>query len=210
MKNKKYKSQNGISLLEVMVAIVITALGILGIIGLQVRTLIDNTSGNHRAVSIRLIEELSERIYLNPYSIASSTYQAYLVDWIQGDETPSEKILLQCAATSDGCTPDQLAAGDIQRWKALVAHSLPGGDASIFQPVSSNPEDHRLLGVMISWDASQKAQDISNIFSTQISDSETITCPDGKICHLQYIPVARRCLAHNISGSEKIFCPNES
>ena len=53
--------QRGISLIESLVAIVVMALGILGILGVQMRTLADTQSGVRRAQAIRLIEDLSER-----------------------------------------------------------------------------------------------------------------------------------------------------
>lgn len=59
---------NGFTLIETLVATVITALGVLGILGLQMRTLADNQSGVRRAQAIRLIEDLSERTHANPNS----------------------------------------------------------------------------------------------------------------------------------------------
>ena len=58
--------QRGFSLIESLVAVVVMALGILGILGVQMRTLADTQTGVRRAQAIRLIEDLSERIKLNP------------------------------------------------------------------------------------------------------------------------------------------------
>ena len=49
--------QRGISLIESLVAIVVMALGILGILGVQMRTLADTQTGVRRAHAIRLIED---------------------------------------------------------------------------------------------------------------------------------------------------------
>ena len=58
--------QRGITLIESLVAIVIMALGILGILGVQMRTLADTQTGVRRAQAVRLIEDLSERIQVSP------------------------------------------------------------------------------------------------------------------------------------------------
>ena len=58
----KNKHQRGIALIESLVAIVITALGILGILGVQMRTLADTSTTVRRAQAIRLIEDLGERM----------------------------------------------------------------------------------------------------------------------------------------------------
>ena len=46
MKNFKKNTQRGFSLIEALVSIVILALGILGILGVQMRTLADTQTGS--------------------------------------------------------------------------------------------------------------------------------------------------------------------
>ena len=60
------KHQRGMTLIESVVAIVVAALGILGVVGTQVRTLADTQTTVRRAQAVRLIEELSERMQINP------------------------------------------------------------------------------------------------------------------------------------------------
>ena len=74
--------QRGISLIESLVAIVVMALGILGILGVQMRTLADTQTGVRRAQAIRLIEDLSERVKSQPNGLG--VMDAYVRDW---DET---------------------------------------------------------------------------------------------------------------------------
>ena len=49
------KRQHGISLIESLIALIVTALGILGVVGVQMRTLTDTSSTVRRAQAIRLI-----------------------------------------------------------------------------------------------------------------------------------------------------------
>ena len=55
MSNTK-SQQHGITLLESLIAIVIAALGVIGIIGVQLRTLTDAQNTVRREQAIRLIE----------------------------------------------------------------------------------------------------------------------------------------------------------
>lgn len=60
------RRQQGLTLLESLVAIVVLALGVLGMLGVQMRTLAETQTGVRRAQAVRLIEDLSERIKSNP------------------------------------------------------------------------------------------------------------------------------------------------
>ena len=50
---------------------VVMALGLLGVVGVQMRTLADTQTGVRRAQAIRLIEDLSERAKVNPSALAN-------------------------------------------------------------------------------------------------------------------------------------------
>jgi type IV pilus assembly protein PilV len=71
--------QRGITLLESLIAIVVAALGILGILGVQMRTLTDTQTSMRRAQAIRLIEDLSERMKVNPNAL--SGINTYVTGW---------------------------------------------------------------------------------------------------------------------------------
>jgi type IV pilus assembly protein PilV len=197
-------SQRGFSLIEAMVAIVVMALGILGILGVQLRTLTDTQTGVRRAQAIRLIEDLSERTKSNPDAIGNAS--AYVSNWGATLSTPKDcSIASGFPATS--CTPAELAAYDKDRWLRSVRAALPLGDAAIF--VSSS--DTRELGVMIAWRANERGDSATDsaytaVFAPANTGGAAITCPAGKICHLQYIRLTQRCLPDTASSST-VYCP---
>lgn len=67
----KNKLESGFALIESLIAIVVVALGILGILGVQMRTLADTQTGVRRAQAICLIEDLSERLKVNPNALGN-------------------------------------------------------------------------------------------------------------------------------------------
>ena len=143
--------QHGITLIESLIAIVIAALGILGILGVQMRTLTDTQTTVRRAQAIRLIEDLSERMKVNPNALAD--LKAYTSDF------SNQPAIGDCQTKA--CTHTQLAAYDLGLWKQNVSNTLPLGQANIFlAPGESVDANRRQLGVMISWRENER--DISN------------------------------------------------
>lgn len=201
MKNTPQKYQNGITLIESLVAIVVMALGILGILGVQMRTLSDTQNGVRRAQAIRLVEDLSERMKVNPSS--SKHYNNYLLGW--GASTSA----VDCTLAK--CTSENLAKSDLHEWKTSLQNTLPLSDASIFsigdETVASNK---RQLGVMISWRENEKDSSTGSIFKIDAATTGSTSCPSNSVCHLQYIQVASRCATYSVGGTTPLdFCPGE-
>lgn len=208
---KSQISQNGFSMIESLVAIVITALGILGILGVQMRTLSDAQNGVRRAQAIRLIEDLSERIKVNPTALSAAVMANYRV------ATPGPIATFPACATA--CTPAQLAQHDIARWKQQVINTLPGGDAVVFASADEvDVNNQRQLGVMVSWTLKENRKETDSgadyaayiaPFATAGTGAAAVTCPANRICHLQYIQVVGRCQLDTAGGAASIttWCP---
>jgi len=211
------KHQRGIALIESLVAIVITALGILGILGVQMRTLSDTSTTVRRAQAVRLIEDLGERMKVNPNALADlATYvTAFSVEPTVGS----------CAT---GCDHTQLATYDLAVWKKTVKDTLPLSQASIFIPPAEAEGavpagQGRQLGVMIAWRENEKDNSAAykdDIDATKVraadgtlsvgggTDKTKNACPDNYTCHLQYIPVAGRCAPYAPGGgTATYYCP---
>lgn len=208
-------NSHGFALIESLVAIVIMALGILGILGVQMRTLSDTQNGVRRAQAIRLIENLSERLKVNPNPLSPTVLANYQVTAPGPMASPPP-----CSAA---CTPAQLALHDIGIWKQQVINTLPGGDAVVFVAGDeTDANNRRQLGVLISWQLKEKVtnNNIAEITaltapfitsnSTAITGATTsVSCPASKICHLQYIQVVGRCMQDKSSGpaAPMTWCP---
>ena len=194
-----YRLQRGITLIESLVAILVMAIGILGILGLQIRTLTDTQAGVRRAQAIRLIEDLGERLQNNPDALGNlSAYTA----------TPTASD--DCA--SSACAPDKLATYDIKQWRTSVTNALPGSQAIVFIP-QGGP---RQLGVLIGWNENRYDKNNSQDYSAlttplKVSGTDSagaaVNCPADLICHLQYIQPTQRCTPWAL-GSGALYCPN--
>lgn len=189
------RRQRGISLIESLVALLVAALGILGVVGVQMRTLADTQTGLRRAQAIRLIEDLSERTRVNPNALASISSYASAMGGAP-DTVPS------CA---DGCDIAALAARDVADWKQAVAQQLPGGQAAIFVAPSEATGNERQLGVLIAWRENERADADADYLAAIDTGSSDCPTDEGFTCHLQYIPVGARCAIND--NNQGVRCP---
>ena len=205
--------QHGISLIESLVAIVVMALGILGILGMQVRTLTDTSTTVRRAQAIHFIQDLSERTKVNPNALGNSA--SYV---IAAGPLPTPRNWPDCDTTA--CKTEDLAASDVRQWKQSVLASMPAADAIVFQVSDETvANNRRQLGVLISWRENERADGTKAendaykspfvISGAVDSDGNAISCPGDSICHLQYIQLIARCTPYLLGGpaSSIDVCP---
>ena len=126
-------SGNGFSLIEVLVALVILSVGMLGVLTLQVKGLQFSQSARISTNAILAASDMADRIRANPTAGAS-----YTVDFGGGlSAQPPEP---QCADLPNNplpddatCTSAQLAAFDIWLWKEALESDtgIPEGEGAI-------------------------------------------------------------------------------
>ncbi|MBD3648543.1 MAG: type IV pilus modification protein PilV [Pseudomonadales bacterium] len=102
------KRQEGFSLIELLVAVVIMAVGILGIAGLQVVALQQNRSALLRAEATMLANDIMDRIRVN----TDITYGTLI------DAAPADPV--NCKNTE--CNRAEMADYDIAVWKCSINH----------------------------------------------------------------------------------------
>lgn len=107
----------GTGLIEVMVTVVVLAIGLLGIAALQVQSKRSNFEAIQRTTATMLAHAIIERMRANP-----SVLGTYLTE---GDEVGGETITVEpspkCStADGDACSPSQLALHDIWEWEQAV------------------------------------------------------------------------------------------
>lgn len=194
------RRERGATLLEVLVAMVVMALGLLGILGVQMRTLADTQTSVRRAQAIRLIEDLSERVHLNPDALNPAVAANYVI-------TGWDAVATAPAGCGAGCTPAALATEDQRRWLQSV-RSQRGFDAQVFlaSDEAAATGNRRQLGVMIAWRENERTQDPDYVdVFRNAAKSGTIECKADSICHLQFIPLTARCVPDTLSGGQ-VFC----
>jgi len=123
----------GFTLLEVLIAIVVVAFGLLGLAGLQVFALKNNQSASLRVAAANLTTDIIDRMKANYIGVINNDYNRPLTSSYTSVEAT-------CATT--GCAPAALARNDLREWQQRVAASLPGGIGIVC--LDKNPNDASL------------------------------------------------------------------
>lgn len=116
----------GFTLIEVLVALVILAVGLLGIAALYVDSLRASRTALLRTQAIAIASDLADRIRANRDACTAASC-AYI-----GVFTGTEgRVPIGSCETTVGCLPEQLAANDITRWSQGAATLLPGFSGAV-------------------------------------------------------------------------------
>lgn len=133
----KSKKQFGASMLEVMVALLIMSLGLLGMAGLQAATAKYRINVESHAVVSQLVADFAERVRINPEaagpsfdpSMGSSSSLYTLIDTWSNQIEESLSISKNCE--DEECTSAERAEYDMVKWRMRVRDSLPQGNALV-------------------------------------------------------------------------------
>lgn len=112
----------GFTLVEVLVALVVLAVGLLGIAVLIVGGLRGSRLALERTQAANLVGDMLERIRAN--AAAGNAYDTV-------DGTPDPRLEPACERGDGGCEPAVMAGHDLARWLDAVARSLPGGTGTV-------------------------------------------------------------------------------
>lgn len=126
------KHQAGVTLVEVLVSMVIMALGLVSLAALQNFTLRYQLGSVHRAQLSGLLSDYAERVRSNlgqAPGIALSTSDPdasylFIKDW--GAQKAEPVVTTSCAGGST-CSDIELVKADMQEWRSRVRRELPRG-----------------------------------------------------------------------------------
>lgn len=112
-------AQTGFTLVEVLVALVILSVGLLGLAGLHLNGLRNNESAYLRSQATLQAYDMVDRMRANLAGLEAGGYNA-----ITGPVSDPGCI-------SAGCTPLQIAAYDAFQWNTANAGLLPSGSGTV-------------------------------------------------------------------------------
>ena len=132
--SRKNQSHSGFSLVEVLIALVIMSVGMLGIAGLYVESMQAGRTSSFRHNAVTIASDVADRIRANP--AGGVDYEG-----VGGNNN--------CVLGNVDCNPAQMAANDIDLWKTQAGATLPNGDVTITFDDTVNPPEYRIV---VSWD----------------------------------------------------------
>jgi len=128
----------GFTLIEVLIAMLVLAVGLLGLAGLQATSLRNNQSAYNRSQATQLTYDLADRMRANfteANKLAASVY-------ITTDPTAAAERPCNGAP---GCNPQLMAENDLFEWNRTVTTTLPSGAGTIVEAAG-------VFTITINWD----------------------------------------------------------
>lgn len=108
-------AQSGFTLIEILVAVLVLSVGILGLVGLESFSMQNNRTAHLRSQASILAYELADRIRANPGVDYSSL-------------APADNGCRSFSGTATSCTPQEIGSQDLFDWQQQVGRSLPIAD----------------------------------------------------------------------------------
>ena len=130
-------NQDGFTLLEVLIALLVLSIGLLGLAALQTVGLRSNQMGTMRTIAVQSVYDMTDRMRANPLGMGFTkdpvtsirTYDApdeYLIDI--SDLRTAAALIVDC--DTNACSTTEMADYDLKQWRDRV-ESLPNGMSSI-------------------------------------------------------------------------------
>jgi type IV pilus assembly protein PilV len=134
------KSQNGFTMVETLVALVVLAIGMLGIAALYLNSLQAGRTAIYRTQAVNLAADLADRIRTNRAAIAG-----------YGNVYTDVFVPVAACSTTAGCTAGELATSDLSRWKADIAQLLPNGQGQVVVTPFVAPGEPNSYVITVQW-----------------------------------------------------------
>jgi type IV pilus assembly protein PilV len=131
--------QQGVRMIESLIALVIISIGLLGIAALQLNSMQQSASAHWHSQAVWISYEITDRISANSTADNAATFTRY-----SGIDT-SNDYAMDCQ--SNACNSDQIVTADAADWSALVS-TLPNGRGVI----QTSQNDPNALVISVMWD----------------------------------------------------------
>lgn len=110
----------GFTMIEVLVALAVLAVGLLGIAALYLDSLRAGRTAIYRTQAVNVAADLADRIRAN--RAVPVNYETAIGDAVMS---------VPACDSAAGCTRAEMAQNDLAEWKAQLAALLPNGDGSV-------------------------------------------------------------------------------
>lgn len=147
----------GFTLVELLVALAVLSIGMLGVAKLFVVTLQGNASATSRLYAVNLATDLADRIRAN--RTAGAAYAG----------AGADNNCVGGAVGAVTCTPAQMAATDLFLWQQQVAATWPAGASTATVAFAAGlPNTPNTYTITINWQEQGTGQQLSYALNVQI------------------------------------------
>ncbi len=201
---RNLRRQGGLTLMEVLVSMLVMALGMLGIAALQTTTMRYQLGSTERSAISGLLADYAERVRVNltqaPGVLATGT-SPYLIPGNWGDlSIQSITIDADCGDAHVTCSAADLARYDREVWQKSVREKLPNGAAVISGSARTG------MTVTFMWQDKDFNQRVNNatLGTSVLSTRTSATCPSTPTTGIEQ----QTCCPASVAAPAGVRCAN--
>lgn len=146
-----FKQNSGFALIEVLVALIVMVVGIIGLLRLQAEGLKNSHSTYLKSQVVSLIDDMADRMRANETGLNNNRYNN--VDTSTVSTNPGYDCMTSFSGTSfaNRCNGQELANYDIYAWGKALSAKLPVGQGTVVcnDVICTNNSNHTIT---VSWD----------------------------------------------------------
>lgn len=181
------RSQKGASMIEVLVALLIVSLGLLGIGGISAATFGYNKAAQLRLTGLSLVNDYADRARLNVYGYDLGNYAIALADAVPSSEDVEDArgalVVNEAVAATAAANVAQF---DRELFQRMVADRLPQGRAIV---VTNPTVNARNFDVWLLWQEPQTDLGDSLFLAGQFNCPDNLSEEDQAIYSCMYFKV---------------------
>ncbi len=125
---------HGTSMVEVLVAMVVMVVGLLGAAGMQVNSMRSHHDAYERTIALHQVSDMADRMRANMPGVAAGFY-------LNNNPLPQN-----CNGVAANCTAQEMANFDLDNWNINNARLLPGAVGAV-----APPDANGLFAITLTW-----------------------------------------------------------
>lgn len=183
----RHPSQRGATLIEVLVTMLVVAVGLFGVAGLQLASVKFQQTSTLRSQALVQADFITEKMRVNNSLFRAANLPAALLVPAQAYLAPNEYDAANALPADPGCglngqpvcTAAQAAQRDLLEWRQSLARDLPGGRGSIFPVVNGGVTEPNARRLVVMWreKAQVETNNLAGQAAVEFTDPE---CPEPR------------------------------
>nr|WP_313975119.1 type IV pilus modification protein PilV [uncultured Psychrobacter sp.] len=181
-------NQRGVGLIEVMVALLLLTVAVLGYAALQGKAIQATNESFERSQSLVMMRNIAEKIHANPFAI--ETYETQIND-MDSITAPTTQCGLDGGAVTTLCTPVQLAEAESYKIKVdlqnydfqIQMHPCPNTGGNGTDPTTNIMYSYCLISAWGDTTATIGSDDETNCLTAQVAATEEVAAQAGGNYH---------------------------
>jgi len=142
------KNSDSFALTEVLVALLVLGIGLLGMAGLQGGSVRANHTAQLRSLATQQVQDMADRIRANPEGVTAGVYDAINI--------PPSSTLTNPGACTSSCAPAAMAAWDTFDWGTANQQLLGATVGASVTAVIAAGGGSRLFLISLNWQERQE------------------------------------------------------